>query len=83
MSYLPLSACPCADDVLHVLCYYFLQFTDDVALDAVSAASVSVAPSSPELEFLGPEMADLQQLISSITAGNNRRRFFLLSNQAQ
>jgi hypothetical protein len=49
--------------------YYLQSAPENAALDVDTILTTSTTSSDP-LEFLGPEMADLQQLLSTIMSGN-------------
>ena len=47
----------------------FFQFSTDAPLDSSEASDSSSSSTSPNMDFFGPEMADLQQLLVSMASG--------------
>ena len=55
--------------VFNVCMSHVLGFLQSLASQASEGSEVT-SPVTPTLDFLGPEMADLQQLLATMTTGN-------------
>lgn len=69
-------------------CLHVLDFLQLMPGQAFQSAGI-VSPPTPALDFLGPEMADLQQLLATMTKGKRGNRQYAnnklkptVSNQA-
>ena len=56
------------------MCLLFFQCIVSTSLASPEPA-LTIPPESPELEFLGPEMANLQKLLATMTTG---KKIFLI-----